>query len=271
MKKIILYLLFIISLVLLYCFLIAPRGFKIVEKDILVSDLAPTFNDFKIVHFSDLLLGSTKNIEDLDEIVTAINDLSPNIIVFTGDLISPNYTPNQEDIDVIKKKLSSLNAQLYKYAVIGDNDQMYLDRYEDILKTSDFRILDNSSTYLFYKDKIPIKISGISDINKIDEALNINDNLETTYNIVLTHYPDYIDIISNYDINIVLAGHSLLGQIQIPFLGGIIKKNNANKYIDNYYDINNTKMYVSGGLGSEYINMRFLNKPEINLYKLKTN
>ena len=268
MKKVLLSLLFIIVVVTLYGFFIAPKKLQVVENSIKVSNLTESFNDFKIVQFSDLLLGSTKNIEDLDEIVTSINELQPDIIVFTGDLISTNYVPNEKDIKTIKEKLNNLDCTLYKYAIIGDNDQKNMDLYEDILKSSDFKILDNSSTYLFYKNATPIKLTGITDISKIDDALYIEEEIETTYNIVFTHYPDYIDTISNYNVDLVLAGHSLKGQVRIPFIGGIVRKNNAQKYIDDYYQVNNTKMYISSGLGCEYINMRFLNKPEINLYRL---
>ena len=87
--------------------------------------------------------------------------------------------------------------------------------------------------------------------------------------IVLTHYPDYIDTIANYNVDLVLAGHSLLGQIRIPFFGGVIKKDNATKYLDSYYMVNNTKIFVSAGLGTDNnFKFRLFNKPTINLYRL---
>ena len=157
---------------------------------------------------------------------------------------------------------------MYKYAVIGDSDS---DNYKEIMTDSDFIVLDNESTYIFYEDITPIKITGITDTSNVEKALSTTDNLDTIYNIVITHYPDNIDEISKYDVDLVIAGHSLLGQIRLPFVGGIIRKDGAQKYIDNYYEINNTKMYVSSGLGidNNYY-YRLFNKPEINLYRLKT-
>ena len=77
------------------------------------------------------------------------------------------------------------------------------------------------------------------------------------------------NLLKNYDVDLILAGHSLQGQIKIPFIGGIIKKDGAQTYIGDYYKINKTEMYISGGIGTDNnFNFRFNNKPQINVYRL---
>jgi hypothetical protein len=269
MKKAIISIIIIFILIICYGFYIEPNNFKITENTIQIANLPDSFNGFKIVQFSDFLLGSTKNIDDLEIIVNEINNLNPDIIVFTGDLITKDYNITSNDITNLEKTLKKLKCNLYKYAIIGDNDQKYLDTYKKILENSDFKLLDNESTYIFYKDILPIKLTGITNISNLDEALSTDDNFDTFYNIVITHFPDYIETLSNTSTNLVIAGHSLLGQIRIPFFGGIITKDNARTYLDNYYKVNNTIMYVSSGLGTENISFRLLNSPEINLYRLE--
>ncbi len=155
---------------------------------------------------------------------------------------------------------------------MGDNDLDKIEVFQDIMKSSEFIILDNESNYLFYKDNTPLKITGITSLDNVEKALQISDELETNKTIVITHYPDYVDTLSNHNIDIVLAGHSLQGQVKIPFVGGIIKKTWAKKYLGSYYQVQNTKLYVSSGLGTEGIQFRLFNKPEVNLYRLnKTN
>ena len=267
MKKFILVFILLIISIILYARFIGTNNYKIVEHTIEIENLSESFNGFKIVQFSDFLLGSTKTIDDLETIINEINNINADIIVFTGDLISKNYDVDNDEIELLKELLKSLNCTLYKYAVIGDNDS---DNYKEIMADSDFIVLDNESAYIFYEDITPIKITGITDTSNVEKALSTTDNLETTYNIVITHYPDNIDELSKYDVDLIIAGHSLLGQIRLPFIGGIIKKEGAKKYIDNYYEVNNTKMYVSSGLGidNNYY-YRLFNKPEINLYRLK--
>lgn len=265
MKKIIIFLILLIIGILLYAHFIETKNFKITEHTI-QANISESFEGFKIIQFSDLLIGSTKTIEDLEQIVNEINNLKPDIIVFTGDLIKKDYDINDNDIEKIKELLKKLDCTLYKYATIGDNDQ---ENYKEIMTDSDFIVLDNESKYIFYKDLTPIKITGITDTSDIKKALTTTDDLDVSFNLVITHQPDNIDELVNYDVNLVLAGHSLLGQIRLPFIGGIIKKEGAKKYIDNYYEVNDTIMYVSSGLGidNNYY-FRLFNKPEINLYRL---
>ena len=269
MKKFLLILVILIVLLGIYSRFINTSGFKVVEETIAIENLPDAFNDFKIVQFSDLLIGSTKTVADLEDIVREINKLNPDIIVFTGDLISKNYNISEDEVNQLKEYLNSLEFILYKYAIIGYNDDANIDLYKEIINDSDFLLLDDASTYIFYGDVKPIKLTGLSDINELNNALTMSDNLETVYNILLTHEPDNITTIADADVDLVIAGHSLLGQIRIPFLGGIIKKDGARTYIDNYYTINNTTMYVSSGLGTDNnINFRLLNKPEISLYRI---
>ena len=67
----------------------------------------------------------------------------------------------------------------------------------------------------------------------------------------------------------MLAGHSLNGQIKLPFIGGIIKDKYGKKYYNEYYKLNNTDLYVSGGIGANKYKFRFNNKPSFNLYRLR--
>ena len=269
MKKFILILAILIISLVVYIFFINTNGFKVVEDAIAIQNLPDSFEDFKIVQFSDLLIGSTKSVDDLDSITQKINDVEPDLIVFTGDLIARDYNISESEVTEIKNYLSSLDCSLYKYAIIGDNDEANIDLYKEIINDSGFILLDDQSTYIFYGDVLPIKLTGVTNAEKIDSALYIADELETIYNIVITHMPDNIEAIADSDVDLVLAGHSLLGQIRIPFWGGVLKKDGARIYLDHHYTIGNTKLYVSAGLGTENVSIRSFNKPTINLYRLQ--
>ncbi len=256
----------LLSFVLIDGFFINPNGFKIIEKKIYVDNLPESFEDFKILQISDLLISNKKDISRLKNIKTKTNERKPDIIVFTGDLTNSKNDLTDNDINDIIEILKSLECNLYKYSVIGDNDQKNIDLFNKIMNNSDFKILDNESTYLFYKDINPIKITGINTIDV--KTVETNEELTPIFNLVLMHYPDYADNLS-FDNAIALSGHSLKGKIRIPFYGGIIKKDGAKKYIDDYYEIGTNKLYVSGGIGTENVKFRFNNKPEINFYRLE--
>lgn len=266
MKKVLIAMIILLSFVLIDGFFINPNGFKIIEKKIYVDNLPESFEDFKILQISDLLISNKKDINRLKNIKAKSNERKPDIIVFTGDLINSKNDLTDNDINDIIDILKSLECNLYKYSVIGDNDQKNIDLFNKIMNNSGFKILDNESTYLFYKDINPIKITGINTIDV--KTVETNEELTPIFNLVLMHYPDYADNLS-FDNAIALSGHSLKGKIRIPFYGGIIKKDGAKKYIDDYYEIGTNKLYVSGGIGTENVKFRFNNKPEINFYRLE--
>lgn len=270
MKKFLLIFFILIISLVIYARFINTTGFKIVEDAITVANLPDSFDNFKIVQFSDLLIGTTTNVEDLESIITSINETKPDIIVFTGDLIYKDYKPSADEKEQIKSYLKQLECTLYKYAIIGDNDMGNLDQYKEIINDSGFILLDNQSTYIFYEDITPIKLTGITELEKLSSSLYIADELDTAYNIVLTHKPDNIEAIAEEDVDLALAGHSLLGQIRLPFYGGVIKKDGAKTYIDRHYTIGKTELYVTSGLGTDNgVPFRSFNKPSINLYRLE--
>jgi len=106
-----------------------------------------------------------------------------------------------------------------------------------------------------------------SDIDKTMEYFTNNEDIG--YKIILTHEPDYTDtILSKYDINLILSGHSHNGQINIPYLKKLFLPYGSKKYYDNYYKINNTDLFISSGIGESRINMRLFNRPSINFYRI---
>ena len=265
MKKVLLFILLVVIFIGTYGFFINSNGFKVKEDTILVDNLSTSFEGFKILQLSDLKINNNEDIKRLKKIVKSINEAEADIFIFTGDLLGSDLS--NKDIEVITNELKNINVTMYKYAVIGDKDDR--STYLNILDNANIKVLDNESTYLFYKDIKPIKISGLTNLDNVDKALEMVDNYDTVLNIVLTHYPDYINNLLNKDIDIIFAGHSLKGQIRIPFYGGLIKKDWAKTYIDNYYEIDDKRLYVSGGIGTEKVKFRLFNKPEINLYTLK--
>ena len=68
----------------------------------------------------------------------------------------------------------------------------------------------------------------------------------------------------------IIAGHSHNGQIILPLIGPLMKKEGAKKYVSSYYKINNTNLYISGGIGNSKYQFRLLNHPSINFYRLRT-
>ena len=264
---------FIIMLIVLYATTIERKYlFKVNEYSIKTNKIDQNMNGLKIVNFSDIHYGTTIGEKELSKYVNKINELKPDIVFFTGDLLDKNINLSEDSINIIKKELSKIEASLYKYAIYGDNDYINANTYKEILTQSNFTLLDNEVKLLFKEGNIPIVISGINKYNQKDYSF-INTSIEDIditnyYKIILDHEPDNITNYMNYNPDLILNAHSLGGLIRIPYLGGILNKKEAKKYNKEYQLLNNTQIYNSFGLGTENIRIRLFNYPSISFFRL---
>lgn len=274
-KKIIIIFLIIIFGILFYINFIEIKFLKINEYKIESNKIPETFDGLKIVHFSDIHYGTTINEKELEKVVNKINDLNPDIVIFTGDLFDKNIKINEDTQKTITEALSKIETRLYKYAIIGNEDTSN-ENYSLIMKDSNFIILNNESTLIYDNNNTPIMITGFNTNEEVNYTIltNFIDEIDTTnlYKIVLTHQPDNTDNFLSYNPDLILAGHSLGGLIKIPFIKPLFLQDGAKTYYNDSYNLNNSQLFISNGLGTSGLNARFNNLPSINLYRLyKTN
>lgn len=264
-KKLIIVLLIIfafIALTLLFNKYFISHKIQVIEYGIIDKKLPSNYHGLKIVQYSDILYGKSTTTKDLKKLVKKINELNPDIVIFTGDLFTKDIKIKEKELNSIKEILSEIKVKYNKYAVIGDNDLAFKDNFYQVFQ-DDYIILDNESSLFYIEKEIPIRITGINDPKK-EEKFADDDNL---YNILLLHKPDNIlDLKNPY--NIAFAGHSIGGQVKLPFFGPLVKLKGAKTYISGYYDVKNTKLYVNDGIGTQNIDMRINNHPKINFYRL---
>lgn len=258
--KILFFLIILFVLLFLYARYINTSGLVVKEIAVVDEAMDASYNGFKIVHFSDIHYGRTTFEEDLDHIVEEINKLKPDVIIFTGDLFD-HKSISEEDAKLVSSYLEKLEARLFKFAVIGDYDKKYLEDYQSILNRSNFILLDNTSKLVYDNSTTPIRFVGLTNTNDVGSLYENN-----YFTITLVHEPDSIRDIDQS--NLVFAGHSLGGQIKIPFVGGIIKRDGARTYINDYYKVNHEQLYISNGIGTQDFSFRLFNKPSITLYRL---
>ena len=218
----------------------------------------------KIIQFSDIHYNKYSSVSKIEKMVKLINKTNPDIVVFTGDLIDSEYQIDKETKEKIMNEFNNIKSKYGKYAIKGDEDK---DEFKEIFDNSNFEILENTIEKIYIGSSTIDLIALNEDYNK--DSVTKNDS---NFSIVLVHKPDLADqIIKDYNAQIIMAGHSLNGQIVLPLFGPLIKKEGAKKYCSSYYRINNTDLYVSGGLGNSKYEFRLFNHPSINFYRLRTN
>ena len=265
------YILLIIGLIIIYSRYIATTGIQIKEYSVINNKIPESFKGFKVVHFSDLKYGSTTDQKYLKKLVNKINELNPDIIIFTGDLISSNYKLTDNDKKSIIENLNKLDPKIDIYSIRGDND--INETYNSIITQTKIIEINNLNKLIYYKGDTPIMLIGLDDSINGNQSLDMAFNYEENnyYKILIAHEPDTYEKIKDKNIDLFLAGHSLNGQVRLPFIGSIYTPTGAKKYYDSKYKIDNTEIYISNGLGTSKIPYRLNNRPSINLYRFYNN
>ena len=270
-SHIFIYILLIIGLIIIYSRYIATTGIQIKEYSVINNKIPKSFKGFKIVHFSDLKYGSTTDQKYLKKLVNKINELNPDIIIFTGDLITSNYKLTDNDKKSIIENLNKLDPKIDIYSIRGDND--INETYNSIITQTKIIEINNLNKLIYYKGDTPIMLIGLDDSINGNQSLDMAFNYEENnyYKILITHEPDTYEKIKDKNIDLFLAGHSLNGQVRLPFIGSVYTPTGAKKYYDSKYKIDNTEIYISNGLGTSKIPYRLNNRPSINLYRFYNN
>lgn len=274
LRIIIISIILLITLTILYARFVGTTGLVVKEYPIKTDELAPEYDGLKIIHFTDLHYKSTVDINYVKKLVEKINDLKPDIVVFTGDLVEDNVTLDENEVKELTKELDKINPTIETLAVIGNHDYDH-DYWNQIVPNLSWRVLDNTYEYVYSNSTTPILFVGFDDLREgtpdyANSFSYLNTDSNDRYTIVLAHEPDQIDEIKEYNFDLYLAGHSHLGQVRVPLIGAIFTPTGSKKYYDEHYKINDTDMYISGGLGTSLLRLRLFNRPSINLYRFYT-
>lgn len=268
--KILTTLFIVIVMFFTYALFIEPNIMLTHEIHIKSSNITDDFNGLKIVHMTDFHYGMTTDTKYLKRVVKEINRLKPDIFIFTGDLIDQTYKISKEEKKEIINCLKDINTTYGKYAVTGNHDY-FNENYEDILKQANITLLNNSYDIIYNNDS-SVLIYGVDDSlysTPVIDILKDKNNIKANYRIVLTHESDYTeDIAFNTSSDLILAGHSHNAQVNIPFIKPFYLPEGAKKYYKPYYNLNNTDIYISNGIGTSSFKIRFMSVPSINFYRI---
>ena len=260
----------------LYTTYISSKIIDVKEERIINEKLPTNFNGLKIIQISDIHYGSTIFIKDIKKLVELVNERTPDLVVFTGDLINKDYKLNSKEQEKLITELKKIKTTIGKYAIMGEEDSS---EFNTIMNQSNFTILNNSYDLIYKDNNIPILLIGLNnskkneDIDSAYEYFNQPTHNSNIYTITLLHKPDTVnEILEKYPTtDLFLAGHSHNGQINIPYIGGLVKKEGSQQYINEFYQINESKLYISSGIGTNGNGFRLFCRPSINFFRLSSN
>ncbi|BET17391.1 metallophosphoesterase [Bacillus velezensis] len=255
-----------------YARYIEPRMIEITRHTITSRLIPRGFDNFKIVQFSDTHLSDVFTSGDLNKAAEKINQLKPDLLIFTGDLIDKPHLFN--DHQQALAVLQNLEAPFGKLCVYGNHDHggYGTNTYKALMEAADFQVLRNGCRQVQLTDGSRIELAFLDDVmlGKPDYEGTLSRLSEDAFSILIVHEPDAALKIGGYPVNLQLSGHTHGGQVQLPFFGPLITPPYGKTYTDGMYTLHDTAVYVNRGLGTTRLPYRFLARPEITLFTLKT-
>ena len=234
--------------------------------------------EFRICIISDL----HNNHKNLSKLVEQLRRFSPDVILLPGDLVNKHKTENTQAVNFLTV-LARLKKTIY-YSVGNHEEELrtkepeawkrYLDEISDKVI-----FLDNEGVYDSEKPEVYISGLSLPEVyykkgklyHSTDELPGLNIP-EHCFHILLAHNPEYVKLYQKYHADLIVSGHLHGGLLRLPFLGGIVSPRlrlpegcdaGLAKTEDNKY------LFVSRGLGSHTIPLRFFNRVEVNFLLLK--
>ena len=266
----------------------AVYKFKVYHHTIKSKVLPNLFDGFKIVQLSDLHLGSFNyRYQKLESAIKIINDLKPDYIVITGDLVN-NYGWELRGWEDLFKKLI---AKKGKYAILGNHDygdyskwnskEDKKENFESIkqfYKAIDFKLLINESEIVSEKND-QIAIIGVENWGKspLKQYGDLQKAIESVksipFKILLSHDPTHWaeEVIDKTDITLTLAGHTHGMQAAFQYKNSQWSPIKYKfKHWAGLYKHNQQYLYVNRGLGWLGFPGRIGMRPEITIIELQT-
>lgn len=257
-----------------YAWLVEPNRLVVREIEI-VSDRwqgAP----ITIAALSDTHVGGPHvDAARMGRIVRRVNALRPDLVVLLGDYAAfhapeaARSGAEQQEILGGVATFAVLDAPLGAVAVIGNHDVWYG-------RTSITQALQDAGIAALWNAHVVIPraggdivVAGLEDdmTGGPDFAAAL-DGAPSGDTIVLSHSPDPFPQMPQGPA-LMLAGHGHCGQVSIPLIGRpIVPLRNA-KYACGLIEENANTMFVTGGIGTSILPVRFLNPPEIVLIRLR--
>jgi len=208
----------------------------------------------------------------LREAVAGAMAFEPHLILLPGDLIQAPADEYEAAIPEFRELLRPLEAPLGVFFVLGNTDDP--SRVERAFEGTNVRLLRNEIVELTHAGRT-VRIGGADAYPSAPHVALFARNFELAagddLRILLAHYPDVgLELQPGSRVDLVIAGHTHGGQVQIPFFGPPITLSAVPRRIaaGGLNDLDGRRFYVSRGLGCERglaPRIRFLAPPELSL------
>ncbi|MBV9211057.1 MAG: metallophosphoesterase [Acidobacteria bacterium] len=243
-----------------------PFMLTVERHAIALSRLPREMDGLRIVHLSDIHHSPFTGSEQIERAIETANSLEPDIIALTGDYVShdPAYAAPCAEL------LSRLSARYGVYAVLGNHDH-WTDAalITDLFRAEGIRVLVNEGMR-FELGGASFWLAGVDDtmVGLEDLPLSLAGSRQDEMKLLLAHNPIILRRAARAGVDLVLSGHTHGGQVTWRSERGASGRPRR-RILRGLARRGATQIYVTRGLGTVVLPIRYGCPPEVSLLELR--
>jgi uncharacterized protein len=254
-------------------FWMEPSSLRLARTDIPLD--APALKGLRIAVIADLHAGAPFiDAAKIDRVVAMTNAARPDLILLVGDYVIQEVIGGHHmPIEEIAAHLKPLHAPLGVYAVIGNHD-----RWEDathitaVIRAAGIPVLENASIRIPLLHG-PLILVGVGDhrSDSTNAARAMKGVAADAQALCFTHSPDAFPELPK-SCALTIAGHTHGGQVWLPLLGRPAVPHESlygQRYAIGTIRENGKTLFVSPGIGTSGLAVRFMVPPEISFLTIR--
>ena len=236
---------------------------SVTRADLDVSGLPAALDGVRVGLLTDVHHSRLVGADDVSNAVTMLTAERPDLIVLGGDYVTFG---DRAFVGPVADLLAPLSAPHGVFAILGNHDD---DKdMPAALARRGFTVLKDQRTRLMLKGEA-LELAGIRFWTRrpSDLARVLRNTRETT--LLLAHDPRRLTEAAALNIPAVLSGHTHGGQVVLPGVGALATKAARFPILAGAGRRDNTSIFVSRGIGTVYVPVRFNCPPEVAVVTLR--
>jgi len=244
-----------------------PFRLTIEHQQIQLPRLPRALDGFRIVQLSDLHHSPFTSREQIERAVETANSLQPDIVALTGDYVSKERAYAAPCAEL----LGRLRPKHGVFAVLGNHDH-WTDAalITDLFRAEGITVLVNQGMR-FERNGAAFWLAGVDDtmVGLEDLPLALAGSSATEFKLLLAHNPIILRRAARAGVDLVLSGHTHGGQVSLRSDRNAAGRQRR-RLLKGLARQGETQIYITRGLGTVVLPVRFGCPPEVSLLELRS-